>query len=293
MVGCKKILITGSKGQLGSSLRKISKNYSFNFIFTDKINLDITNSEMTEQFFKKNKIDTVINCAAFTDVENAELMQNQANTLNNKAVSFLANICSEYNIQLIHISTDYVFDGKQDISYTENDITNPLNYYGKTKLDAEYEILKCNLKNSVIIRTSWLYSEFENNFVSKILNKINSGTDVYVVSDEIGSPTNSMDLAKTILDIIPKINNEQTEIYNFSNIGFCSRFEFATEIKNIMNSKVKVIPYFNKEPKLIRPKFSALDTSKIIKSFKININTWESSLKNHLLKNNIVYNYEV
>tara|TARA_Y100001954_G_C15805599_1_gene602463 strand:- start:373 stop:1254 length:882 start_codon:yes stop_codon:yes gene_type:complete len=293
MVISKNILITGSKGQLGSSLRKISKNYNHNFIFTDKIILDITNSEMTEQFFKKNKIDAVVNCAAFTNVENAEFMQNQANTINNKAVSYLANICSEHNIQLIHISTDYVFDGNQNISYRENDIANPLNYYGKTKLNGENEILKCNLKNSAIIRTSWLYSESENNFVSKILNKINSGSEVCVVSDEIGSPTNSMDLAKTILDIIPKINNDQTEIYNFSNIGFCSRFEFATEIKNIMKSKVKVIPYIRKETGVIRPKFSPLDTSKILKSFKININTWESSLENHLLKNNIVHNYEV
>ena len=289
----KNILITGSKGQLGSSLRKISNNYDHNFIFTDKIILDITNLEMTKQFFKRNKIDTVVNCAAFTDVENAEFLQNHANTINNKAVSHLANICSEYNIQLIQISTDYVFDGNQNISYRENDIPNPLNYYGKTKLDAENQILKYNLKNSIIIRTSWLYSEFENNFVSKILDKISTSSEVHVVKNEIGSPTNSLDLAKTILDIIPKIKNHQTEIYNFSNIGYCSRFEFAVEIKSIMKSKVKVVPYFNKESKVIRPKFSALDTSKIIKSFKIKINTWESSLKSHLLKNNIVHNYEV
>ena len=292
MVNSKTILITGSKGQLGSSLKKISKSYYYNFIFTDRSNLDITNFDLLKEFFKKNTIDTVINCAAYTDVEKAESKQNLANTINHKAVSFLANICYRHNIQLIHISTDYVFEGNQDKIYTENDITNPLSYYGKTKLDGEHSILKHKLNNSIIIRTSWLYSEFENNFVSKILDRFIRCSEVQVVSDEVGSPTNSLDLAKTILDIIPKIKNNQTEIYHFSNIGYCSRIEFANEIKKIMESKVKIIPYIKNEKKAIRPKFSALDISKITKNFDIKNKTWQSSLNTHLKKNKIFCKHE-
>ena len=292
MVNSKTILITGSKGQLGNSLKKISKAYNYNFIFTDRSNLDITNFDLLKEFFKKNKIDTVINCAAYTNVEKAEFKQNLAKTINHNAVSFLANICCKHNIQLIHISTDYVFDGNQDKIYNENDITNPLSYYGKTKLEGEYSILKYNLNNSIIIRTSWLYSEFENNFVSKILNGFIKCSEVQVVSDEVGSPTNSLDLAKTILHIIPKIKNNQTEIYHFSNIGYCSRIEFANEIKKIMKSKAKIIPYIKNEKKAIRPKFSALDISKITKNFEIKNKTWQSSLNTHLKKNKIVCKYE-
>mgnify|MGYP001471124637 CR=1 FL=1 len=282
MVNSKTILITGSKGQLGNSLKKISKAYDYNFIFTDRSNLDITNFELLKEFFKKNKIDVLINCAAYTNVEKAEFKQNLAKKINHKAVSFLANICYKYNIQLIHISTDYVFDGNQDRIYTENDITSPISYYGKTKLDGEYSILKYNLNNSIIIRTSWLYSELENNFVSKILNRFFKNSEVQVVSDEVGSPTNSHDLAKTILEIIPKIKNNQTQIYHFSNIGYCSRIEFANEIKNIINSKVKLIPYIKKVKKIIRPKFSALDISKITKDFQIKNKTWQTSLNAHI-----------
>tara|TARA_Y100001954_G_C15827957_1_gene613181 strand:- start:10269 stop:11150 length:882 start_codon:yes stop_codon:yes gene_type:complete len=293
MVNRKTILITGSKGQLGSSLKKISKAYNYNFIFTDKSSLDITNFEFLKEFFQKNTIDTVINCAAFTDVDRAEFKKNIAKTINHKAVSFLAEICHRHNIQLVHISTDYVFAGNQDKKYNENDIPKPISYYGKTKLDGENSILKYNLNNSIIIRTSWLYSESKNNFVSKILDKFLTHSEVKVVNDEIGSPTNSLDLAKILLDIIPNIRNNQTEIYHFSNIGHCSRFEFANEIKGIMKSKVELIPYTKNETKIIRPKFSVLDISKITKHFNVKNETWQSSLNAYLKKNKTVYNYEI
>ncbi len=277
-----KVLVTGATGQLGSSLKKISHNYRFNFFFKSKKELDLTNFSKTEKFLNKNNINIVINCAAYTDVSLAEINMELANLVNNEAVDSLAEICSKLKIQLIHISSDYIFDGNISTPYTESSKTNPLNFYGITKLEGEKKILSHDLNRSVIIRTSWLYSSHENNFVSKIVYKLNKGLDINVTCDETGSPTNAIDLATAILDIIPKLKNNKTEIYHFSNIGYCSRYDFAVKINEFINTKSKIIPLKNINTKLKRPKFSALNNSKILNDFNIKINIWEESLEKHL-----------
>ena len=214
---------------------------------------------------KKNNIDTIINCAAYTDVTMAEQNMDCSNIVNNIAVGNIAKLCCELSIQLIHISTDYVFDGLSILPYNENNNTNPKNYYGKTKLEGENKILNQKLENSAIIRTSWLYSNLANNFVNKIIKILNYHKKIYVVEDEIGSPTNAHDLSKVIMDIIPKLSNSNTEIYHFSNLGFCSRYQFAIKINQLKNANCEIISKTDKFPNIKRPKFSALDSSKIIK----------------------------
>ena len=288
MVVKKKILITGSNGQLGSSLQEISNNYSFNFFFTKKKELDLTNFSMVRNFLKEKQINTIINCAAYTDVDGSKKNNEISEQINDMAVGNIAKLCSELNIQLVHISTDYVFDGFSSVLYNEENKTNPQTHYGITKLKGEKKVLQYNLKDSIIIRTSWLYSKFGSNFVNKILHKIKMQKEIFVVEDEIGSPTYAPDLAKVIMEISTRISNNGTKIYHFSNQGFCSRFQFANKINQLLESDCKIIPIQNKSAKVKRPKFSALDSSKIIKNFQLKINHWDVSLRNYLLENKII-----
>ena len=283
MVIKRNILVTGSNGQLGSSLKEISINYNFNFFFKEKKELDITYFDSLENFLKKNNIQTIINCAAYTNVNKAEKNKILSNKVNNTGVENIAKLCNYLNIQLIHISTDYVFDGfNKNIPYRELNNTNPQNYYGKTKLNGEKKILNYDLKNSAIIRTSWLYSKFDKNFVSQIIKKLKNEKEIFVVDDEIGSPTYALDLSKVIMEIIPRLSNIKTEIFHFSNLGFCSRFRFAIKIKEIINSDCIVQPKTLKFTKTKRPNFSALDSTKIIKKFQLSVRPWEKSLEYHL-----------
>ena len=189
-------------------------------------------------------------------------------------------------VKLIHISTDYVFDGQQKIPYCEDDKPRPLNQYGISKLKGENKIIKENLKNSIILRTSWLYSYFGNNFFNKILSKIKEGSEINVIGNEYGSPTNSLDLAKIIIKIINKINFRQTRIYNFSNSGICSRYDFAFEINRILGSPSKINKIDNSINIAKRPKFSALNSQKIKKDFNIQLTDWKISLENYINKLN-------
>lgn len=280
----KSILITGANGQLGTCLKQISIDYDYKYFFKGKKDLDITNHLKLEEFLRKNKIDIIINCAAYTDVNNAENDKIISENINTYAVDNIAKLSYEFEIQLIHISTDYVFDGNKKTPYTENDITNPINYYGITKLAGEKNILKYKLKRSAIIRTSWLYSNSKHNFVSKILNSIKNNNKINVVEDEIGSPTSAYDLAKAIFKIIPQLKNTKTELYHFSNLGYCSRFQFAKKINESLKCSSVIYPkkkFLNKE---IRPRFSALDSNKIMHSYNINIRTWNESLESHIKK---------
>ncbi len=285
MVNKKNILITGSNGQLGSCLKKISDNYNYSYFFKKKKELDITNSLVFEKFLTDKNINTIINCAAYTDVNGAEINKELSDKINNQAIEYIAKLCSELDIQLIHISTDYVFDGNNDTPYQENDITNPLNNYGKSKLMGEQKILDYNLPGSIIIRTSWLYSKSKNNFVSKILKKISSGMNISVAVNEIGSPTNAVDLAKTILNILPRLNNKKTEVFHYSNLGECSRFEFACEINKLVNGNAVISPVISLNDNIKRPNYSALSSQKLIDYFGIKINNWDTSLKNLLTDN--------
>lgn len=287
MVTSKRILVTGSDGQLGNAIKSESLQYNSHiFFFKNKNQLDISNFSLLQNEIKKMKVDIIINCAAYTNVAQAEKEKQTANIVNNIAVENIAKICSKENIQLIHISTDFVFDGKKESPYKENDQTNPLNYYGFTKLEGEKRILEKKLKSSIIIRTSWLYSKQKNNFVYKIINKIKKNDRLNVVLDEFGSPTNSDNVASFILEILPYINNTKTEIYNFSNSGICSRIEFAEEIMSLLGESKVIEPIFSSSSSdVIRPRFSALDLSKTKIKFGVDMIDWKTSLKSFFKKN--------
>ena len=236
------ILVTGSNGQVGSEIKELSSNYPYNFFFTDRDTLDITNEEAIKNFIEENNINTIINCAAYTAVDKAESDEITADLVNRKAVKKLAKISLLNNIKLIHISTDYVFDGKAYKPYCEEFQTNPKSVYGKTKLDGENEMIKINPANSIIIRTSWVYSSFGANFVKTMLRLGKEKESIGVIFDQVGTPTYAKDLAKTILEIIPKIQNSKLSIYHYSNEGAISWYDFAKEIMKMAKLDCKINP---------------------------------------------------
>ena len=278
------ILVTGANGQLGSEIRKLSINYPYRFYFTDKEELDIANLEDIKKYIAKNSINTLINCAAYTAVDKAEFNQELADAINHKAVKNLANISKEKEIKLIHISTDYIFDGKNFKPYIEKDLPNPQNIYGKTKLDGEKAVQEINPKNSIIIRTSWVYSSYGNNFVKTMLRLGKEKKELKVVFDQIGTPTYARDLAKTILDIAPIVQNEKVEVYHYSNEGVASWYDFAKEIMYIAKLDCKINPIETKEypTPAKRPYYSVLNKNKIKSTFDIDIPYWKDSLNNCL-----------
>ncbi len=282
-----KILVTGANGQLGSEIRELSGEYkNYSFTFTDLDDLDICNQKALETYFKKNKFEVIINCAAYTAVDKAETEKEKAVALNSTAVKHLTEFAAAQKALLIHISTDYVFDGKNYKPYLETDLTNPRCIYGKTKLDGEVEIL-FNAFWAVVIRTSWLYSSFGHNFVKTIMKISKEKGEASVVSDQIGTPTYAADLAKTILEIIPKIKpKSKFEIYNYANEGACSWYDFANEIVTCAGLKAKIIPVDTKEypTPAARPHYSVLNKSKIKKEFNISIPYWKESLQTCISK---------
>jgi len=280
-----KILVTGANGQLGNELRRICKNFpGLQFIYTDVDMLDITNPDAVSVFMEASRPAIVVNCAAFTDVEGAEDNYKMARKVNSLAPQVLAAACAMQDAFLIHISTDYVFDGETNIPYTEENETNPTSVYGQTKLEGE-EKIKTVFDNYLILRTSWLYSEYGHNFIRTILAKAKENATIEVVDDQIGSPTYARDLANTIVDIIIKSILNPTAykpgIYNYTNQGSCSWYEFAQEIVNIagIDCEIKPIKSDKFPTKAKRPKYSVLDTSKIRSSFGIGIPNWKDSLK--------------
>jgi dTDP-4-dehydrorhamnose reductase len=274
------ILVTGSNGQLGSEIKALYSTYEYKFYFTDRKFLDITNQNDIRKYIINNNIDTIINCAAYTAVDKAEEDFENADKVNSIAVKNLAILSNEFGIKLIHISTDYVFDGENFKPYTEDDITNPNGIYGKTKLDGEKAILEYNLKNSIIIRTSWVYSSFGNNFVKTMVKLGKSKDELGVIFDQVGTPTYAADLAKTILDILPNIKNEKVEIYNYSNEGVLSWYDFAKEIMKMakIDCTINPIETFQYPTPAKRPHYSLLNKSKIKKDFGITIPYWKDSL---------------
>ena len=274
------ILVTGSMGQLGSEIKAISSDYSYNFFFTDRNNIDITNKDNIKEYCQTNNINVIINCAAYTAVDKAETDIENADLVNRKAVKKLSIVAKELNIKLIHISTDYVFDGKNFKPYVEEFQTNPQSVYGKTKLDGENEIRDINTLNSIIIRTSWVYSYYGNNFVKTMLRLGKEKEEWGVIFDQIGTPTYAKDLAITILNIIPQIENSKVEIYNYSNEGVLSWYDFAKEIMKMakLNCKVKAIETYQYPTPAKRPHFSLLNKSKIKQKFNIEIPYWKDGL---------------
>ena len=265
-------LITGSKGQLGTELSKLLPQA----IQTDKEELDITNEVAVKDFITSHNIDTVINCAAYTAVDKAEDEIDLATKINVDGARNLAKFCNK----IIHISTDYVFDGFGYKPYTPNDSTNPLSIYGKTKLDGENEVLKY-AKIPIIIRTAWLYSPYGNNFVKTIRRLGKERESINVVSDQIGTPTYAYDLAQTIIQILPQIDNNKKGVYHFTNDGVCSWFDFARKIIELSKINCNVNSIFSSEypTKAKRPFYSVLDKTKIKHTFNIKIEHWEEGLK--------------
>ena len=279
----KRILVTGANGQLGQSILEQSKNYKeIECFFVTRNELDITNEELINHYFEDKSFDSVVNCAAYTAVDKAEDDQENAYLVNAKATEFLAKITNQKGIPFIHVSTDYVFDGTEAQPRLETDQTNPIGVYGQTKLDGENLALENNSK-TIILRTAWVYSRFGNNFVKTMLRLFNDKDSISVVADQIGSPTNAIDLADAILTIISK-DDLTYGIFNYSNEGECSWFEFAQKIKEFSNSTIEInpVPTSDYPTKAKRPAYSLLDKSKIKEVYQFNIPTWEDSLKEEL-----------
>lgn len=275
------ILVTGANGQLGSELRNIGFSVLDEVFFTDVAELDITNSQAIEHFIKENEIDTIINCAAYTAVDKAEDEPEIAEKVNTEAVANLAKAASKADCLLIHISTDYVFDGTGSTPYTEKDKPCPVSVYGRTKLAGEQAIMKSGCFY-MIIRTAWLYSTVGNNFVKTILRLANERPELNIVADQVGTPTYAADLARAIVSIMK--NEERIEhegIYHFSNEGVCSWFDFAKEIIRLSGKDCKVNPIDTEAypTKAKRPAYSVLDKSKIKKIFGVEIPEWQEALE--------------
>lgn len=285
-----KLLITGSNGQLGSEIMQLVDKFDrFEFIFKDLPDFDISNEEFVNTFIKDYDIKAIINCAAYTAVDKAEENIKTATRVNTKGVYNLVKAAEKINGKLIHISTDYVFSGTQSFPYRESDIVSPLGVYGKTKRDGELFVINSSV-DSILIRTSWLYSSFGNNFVKKMLRLGNEQDSLNVISDQIGTPTYARDLAQTCLEILSSTDriDKKGKVYHYSNEGVASWFDFAYSIMEFSGIDCKVVPIETRNyPTLAkRPNYSVLNKTKIKEDFKIKIPHWRSSLKDCISKFN-------
>jgi dTDP-4-dehydrorhamnose reductase len=285
-----KILVTGGNGQLGKELREFSSLHTgLDFVFLSREELPIHQFELVRNYFNTLKPAYCINCAAYTAVDKAESEKDLAFQINGEAVGVLAAICKEHNTKFIHISTDYVFNGDAAYPYTENFPTDPINVYGASKLEGEKQAIQLN-PECIIIRTSWVYSFFGKNFVKTMMQLMNEKDQVKVIKDQLGSPTNAEDLAETIFNIIGfchlQIYNWIPGIYNFTNEGIISWYDFAKAIKEITNSPCDVKPISTVEypTPAKRPAYSVLDKTKIQNTFGIQLKDWKKSLENCIKK---------
>lgn len=272
------ILITGANGQLGTELKKLLSDA----IFTDVADLDITDENAVKSFVEKHDVETIVNCAAYTAVDKAEDDLELATKINVDGPRNLA----KSGAKIIHISTDYVFDGKNYQPYLPEDETHPVSVYGRTKRAGELAVLE-NAQIAVVIRTAWLYSAHGNNFV-KTMRRLGSEKEtINVVADQIGTPTFAGDLAQAIVNILPQINTSNKGIYHYTNEGVCSWYDFATEIMNLsgLNCKVNPIPSSAYPTKATRPFYSVLDKEKIKRVFNIKIPHWKKSLSSFCEEN--------
>ncbi len=273
------ILITGSSGQLGQCIEKIKKNYpELQLYFASSEAFDITKNEEVQRFFKDKSFNFVVNCAAYTNVEQAEKEPEKAFLVNATGALNLAKVCKEYNITLIHISTDYVFDGAKKTPYVEEDSPNPINEYGKSKLAGE-QYIKETLEKYFIIRTSWLYSEFGHNFFKTIMKKSETERELTITTSETGTPTNANDLAKFLLDLIFD-DHQKYGLYHFSNLGEATWYDFAKEILRVSGKLEDIIlkKTDNYSTFAQRPKYSVLSKQKANTTFDSNIPDWKESI---------------
>jgi dTDP-4-dehydrorhamnose reductase len=285
-----KILVTGKNGQLGSEIRSIvAEDLENQFYFTSSDELDLSNKKAIKDFFENQPVfDLIINCAAYTAVDRAEDETEKCYLVNTEAVKELVKYCSKNNSKLIHFSTDYVFDGSNNIPYIETDTTNPTGIYGDSKRKGEIEIINSSI-DAIIIRTSWVYSTYGNNFVKTMLKLGKEKEQMSVVFDQIGTPTYAFDLANASIEIAKQIDNwkKGVNIYHYSNEGVTSWYDFASEIISIMNLTCKITPIETSEypTKAKRPHFSVLNKKQIKKDFELEIPHWKSSLLKMLNQN--------
>jgi len=278
------VLITGANGQLGQALQSISGNFpEIDFVFCTSSELDITKKEQCYTVFDKFKPNYCINAAAYTAVDKAESEPEKAQLINVVGAQNLATVCKENNTVLLHVSTDFVFDGNKTTPYTELDIPNPTGVYGQTKLDGE-KAIEAAIDTFYIIRTSWVYSQFAANFMKTMLRLASERDSLSVVSDQVGTPTNAVDLAECLIAIIKTDNNHLTSnnygIYHFSNEGECSWYDFAKKIFEIKKIRIDLqsIPTSSYPTPAKRPKYSVLDKTKIKTVFGLDVKSWEKSL---------------
>ena len=280
----KNILITGANGQLGQAIKKVAADYpSFNFVYTDYTELDITDTAAIDTLFSSQEIHGCINCAAYTAVDKAESEEEMAFKLNFEAALNLADACQSYSAQLIHISTDYVFDGKSNQPYTELDEANPDSIYGSSKLRGEAAAIGTN-PDAIVIRTAWLYSEFGMNFVKRMRELMQEKENLNVVFDQVGTPTYAVDLAKVILTVMDKALETPATyagVYHYSNEGVISWYDFAVAIKELTASACNVQPITSdKYPTPAkRPAYSVFNKQKVKDTFGIQVPYWRESLK--------------
>ena len=277
----KKIAVIGSNGQLGNCIRKIAPGFEleYEFLFTNSSTLDVTSEDQVNDFFYNNKPDYCINASAYTAVDLAETEKEKAFAVNADGVAYLAQACADFKTTLIHISTDYVFDGSTNLSYSEDDFTNPIGIYGASKRKGEELALEIN-PHTIILRTSWLYSEFNKNFVKTMLNLFSQKEELGIVADQFGQPTNANDLAEAIMEIIQS-PNKTYGIFHFSNYPETTWFEFAKKIAEFSKSSIKLNPLTTEQypTPAKRPVRSTMSLDKIEEIYKIEPKHWENSLE--------------
>ena len=279
------ILITGAKGQLGQEFKRLQDSFDGNIILTDIDEINICSLQNIKDYLEKYNLNFIVNCAAYTDVKKAELEKEKAILINSYGVQNLVTYCIKKKIKLIHISTDYVYSSKSLDPISEESNINPINHYGFSKRMGEKYIEKSKLE-SIVIRTSWLYSRFGKNFVNTIINKLKSGKEFCVVNDQFGCPTYAKDLAIDILKII-KSNTDfsfQNKIFNYSNLGYTNWFEFAETISSKLKFQTIIKPVASSffENDVRRPKFSITSKNKIVDTFGLDIKKWDTSLAYYL-----------
>jgi dTDP-4-dehydrorhamnose reductase len=283
-----RLLVTGGNGQLGSELKLLSGNYPFEFVFVDLEDLDLLDNQAVSNFFNRNSFNYVINCAAYTAVDKAEDDKDICRKVNAGAVRLLAQLSKQHNARLIHISTDYIFDGEFNQPIDESAAPNPLSVYGATKLEGEKYVLE-ELSNAYIIRTSWVYSTFGKNFVKTIGGLAKTRPELTIVSDQYGTPTYARDLAVVIMTIVTSTYEKKVDqpgVYHYSNEGAITWYDFAMFIKDHygFDCKIRPIKTFEYKTAAARPKFSVLDKTKIKKTFGIDVPHWSHSLEECLNK---------
>ena len=279
-----RVLVTGANGQLGQEFKNNVSNSNHKFYFTNVSELDITKKKEILDYVTIHKIELIINCAAYTNVDNAEINKRQAIKVNSDAVKNLIEICEEKKLKMIHFSTDYVYNSDNLNPINEGSNINPINYYGISKREGE-RIIEKSSSDSIIIRISWLYSMYGNNFVKNMIQKGENGDKIYVINDQFGCPTYSKDLVDCTINIIDSNKFNKHKVYNFSNEGFTNWFEFTKKIFELKKITCDIVPVDSNSYKTTatRPKFSVTDKSRIKDIFNITIRSWDEALEEFII----------